>query len=630
MTPKHYYAPSEIYTLGERVKLLFVYGGGVTGTVGYFVFGAVFGTSFSFADFFSSFFLLTTCGVGVDGISSRLFSKGYKMFPATLLPAAVAEQSPASVSVSVFDTVVKHAATAHVKTNITALEYKLYLLLYKKVRDCGLENKKYAIERAEIANFLGGKVAHDRERLTGYFKNLQETTVTWNILGADRKNAKKWKRIESGGAGFISSYKVHEKEVIFEMSEAMKELICDPSIFFSINLQIFKMLEGKFSLRWYEILNVELALAGSNSNTVTTQTYLNNDIRELMGLESNNYSDTKKLMQVCVRNPIKDMLAVVNRYEKMTVEPKYVKQGRKIEGVKFDVTRELLDEARQLSLFEAEAEIQIEAETVAVTDIVETEAVAAGDTEAVEIGDVATGDVVAVEAEAVAAGDTGDESVVKLLKTIFTERVAERRYATIKKDYPEIKDYYSFVKSNIDYCEENNKRHPSNVKNLKGYITDSFKENYANYDEVKYIEEQKKKQEQAERIKNQTEADRLRCEEETKAFEQKHKDEAEILSKELPKYGLDEETDLWQECLKTIEGEVNESTYEMWFHSCGQMFMNKENDAYIIANNQFACDMLDRDFKDIIKKSFEATGADIEYIHIVTFDEMSATFLSKN
>jgi hypothetical protein len=184
-------------------------------------------------------------------------------------------------------------------------------------------------------------------------------------------------------------------------------------------------------------------------------------------------------------------------------------------------------------------------------------------------------------------------------------------------------DFKDLIRENIEYAKRNQKT----AKNFLGYLRTAIDNDYAGY-EAKYQKaalEQAEAEERRKRAEQQAEIDKIKRQEEAEAAERNRQKEREHLSEVLKPY-LTEKSDIWQDCLLAIKKKVGESAFEMWFYLCNQMFIDENQNAYIIVPSEFAAEMM-QIYLNHIKESFTENNIKAAAINLISAGKIEKQFL---
>jgi uncharacterized FlaG/YvyC family protein len=219
----------------------------------------------------------------------------------------------------------------HIKHRISLLQYKYWILLLRELReqfDSGTppdENGFRYVSMNKIETAIG-YVPNKAE----FFKDLlalKNETIAFNVLEKDGQEAKY-------GAGFISEWKITSQRIAFKfpsvLENVMRGLESPKAIFQQLNWDIFNHFSGKYEAIIYKLCRDYVGVGRTPYMTVQ-------EFRDYMGLKPTEYTPFMKLNEWIIKRPSDRINA--SDISDVSISPEYERNGRKILGLRFLVTK---------------------------------------------------------------------------------------------------------------------------------------------------------------------------------------------------------------------------------------------------------------------------------------------------
>jgi len=478
----------------------------------------------------------------------------------------------------------KHTATIHIDTDFTATEHKLMNILYKAAFDAhDWDAKFYYVKLSDIKEFLGRTVM-DRTDIEKNLDRLLTSKISWNIFEQDKKNRDVWNRLSNvGSSTFIArwDHSIESGCIKFSLTEDIKNMIKNPNIFTYIDLNVQKKLKSKYEIKLYELLVDELNR--SRKDETVTRWYNINELYRIFGIPPTSYlNDSRKFNIYCLKSPIKE----ISEHSDLDIKiNNMMKVRNKVVAYNFQIIKKNKDERK---------DEQIELELSPPSP---------------EESDEYTNEM---------EYDVFDE-----LTQIFNSTKTATEIINAAKEKYTYFDFEDLIKENIEYA----KRSQKSVHNFFGYLRMAIENDYAGYEArfQKAAQEQIEAEERLVKAKQQAEVNQKKMLEAEEYQKQIRQEERKRLSDELGPY-LTDMSDIWQNCLKTLESKLSEGTFEMWFRICDQMFMDKDRNAFIIVGHKLAADTMPN-FIDSIEEAFIENNVEVASINLITAAQIKAQFL---
>lgn len=225
-------------------------------------------------------------------------------------------------------------ALIHIKHTITVRQYKYWFLLMKFYREM-LEINEPADERgfrfvpiAKIAEYMGYEP--QKYELKEDFRALRQEPIVVNYLEKDGNSA-------MHEMGFISEYKITSKRIGFKFPSLIDEVIREredvKQLFLMLDWNVFNSFTGKYEAIIYKLCKDYVGIGRTPYFTVQ-------EFREYIGLNPDEYLIFKELNRKTISNPLKNINE--NKIADISVEVEFKRQGRKVIGLHFKITRKQL------------------------------------------------------------------------------------------------------------------------------------------------------------------------------------------------------------------------------------------------------------------------------------------------
>jgi Initiator Replication protein len=219
----------------------------------------------------------------------------------------------------------------HIKHRISLLQYKYWILLLRELREqfeSGVvadENGFRYVPMQKIADAIG--YTPNKSEVFKDFLALKNETIAFNVLEKDGQEAKY-------GAGFISEWKITSQRVSFKFPSVLENVVRDleepKAIFQLLNWSIFNHFSGKYEAVIYKLSKDYVGVGRTPYMTVE-------EFREYMGLKPTEYPVFMKLSEWVIKKPCERINE--SDVSDITVHPDYEREGRKVMGLRFLVSR---------------------------------------------------------------------------------------------------------------------------------------------------------------------------------------------------------------------------------------------------------------------------------------------------
>ena len=186
---------------------------------------------------------------------------------------------------------------------------------------------------SELAAKLGFD-SHNHEHLQGALRALRSFEVQWNILG--KNNKEEW-----GVAGLLAEARIVEGICRYSFSPHLRMKLYNPIMYTKLNLRLQNRFKSQYALILWEVC---FDYFDADRGQGETPFILIEKFRELMGLESDEYSAFAFLNRDVIKPAIKE----INDLTDYHVDIEQKRMGRKVAELKFRITR-----VKQLSIKES-------------------------------------------------------------------------------------------------------------------------------------------------------------------------------------------------------------------------------------------------------------------------------------
>ena len=231
--------------------------------------------------------------------------------------------------------VIKASPAIQIQSRISLLQRRAWNVLlanaYNELPDKDIHSVSM-VELAAKLGFGGG----NQEYLKEVLKSIVDCTVEWNLLNKDNKEV--W-----GAASLLAFVEIEDGICCYQFPHPLRLKLYNPRVYAKLNLRLQNRFTSKYALVLWELCFDYFDIARDRGETpfIPLETY-----RELMGLQTDDYTTFKSLNQWVIKPAIKEINDLTNY--RVEMEPKRV--GRKIGFLKFRITK-VKQVAIQESLF---------------------------------------------------------------------------------------------------------------------------------------------------------------------------------------------------------------------------------------------------------------------------------------
>ena len=313
--------------------------------------------------------------------------------------------------------VIKASPAIQIQSKITHLQRRAWNVLLANAYNELPDRDIHTVSMAELAAKLGYESKND-EYLKGTLEALVDCTVKWNVLDKNKKE-------EWGVASLLGSAAIKEGLCTYSFAAHLRLKLHNPLMYTRLNLRLQNEFRSQYALILWEVCFDYFDVHWGQGETpfIPIATF-----RELLGIESNEYSEFKDLNKKVIKAAIKEINALTDYF--VEVEQKRI--GRKVAELKFRIIK-----VKQLPVQES------------------------------VLPDVE--DLPSVAIELVQANV--DRAVALEIAIAEWEFVLPEKLPT-PGDYP---DFLAYVSEKIEMS-----LYASNVNNTAGYVVDAIRNNYQN------------------------------------------------------------------------------------------------------------------------------------------------------
>ena len=231
--------------------------------------------------------------------------------------------------------VIKASPAIQIQSKISLLQRRAWNVLLANAYNELPDKDIHSVSMVELSAKLGFGDGN-QEYLKEMLRSLVECTVEWNLLNKEKKE-------EWGVASLLAEVRIEEGLCFYQYSHTLRLKLHNPRIYTRLNLRLQNQFTSKYALVLWELCFDYFDTAREQGETpfIPLETY-----RELMGLQTDDYTTFKSLNQWVIKPAIKE----INNLTDYHVEVEQKRLGRKIAELKFRITR-VKQVAIQESLF---------------------------------------------------------------------------------------------------------------------------------------------------------------------------------------------------------------------------------------------------------------------------------------
>ena len=221
------------------------------------------------------------------------------------------------------DEVIKASPAIQVQNKMTLVQRRTWNVLLANAYDELPDKEIHSINMAELVVKLG--LDDNQSYMQEALKSLVDCTVEWNILGKDKKT-------EWGAASLLASAEIKDGVCFYEFPHPLRLKLHNPRVYARLNLRLQNEFSSRYALVLWEICFDYFDRLRDMGETpfIPLETF-----RELMGLETGEYSEFKNLNGAVIKPAINE----INELTSYLVEAEQKRVGRKVALLKFRITR---------------------------------------------------------------------------------------------------------------------------------------------------------------------------------------------------------------------------------------------------------------------------------------------------
>lgn len=193
------------------------------------------------------------------------------------------------------------------------------ILLYNAYPDL-LNKEIHSIRVKDLAESVGFN-SNDYELLKTSLKQLRNIAIEWNVLNNEGKE--KW-----GISSMIAEAQIENGLITYSYPPMLRKLLYNPEIFARIDLRVQKRFSGNYALSLYE--NCYRFKSNGTTGIIPLETW-----KKLIGVET---GGTYEVFKNLNRKIIKPAVEEINAVSDIHVVVEYIKEGKKVVGLKFNIT----------------------------------------------------------------------------------------------------------------------------------------------------------------------------------------------------------------------------------------------------------------------------------------------------
>ena len=220
--------------------------------------------------------------------------------------------------------VIKASPAIQIQGKMTHLQRRAWNVLLANAYNELPHKEIHSVSVAELAAKLGYD-SNDLDYLKETLRALRNYEVEWNILRKDKKQ-------EWGVAGLLASADIKDGICTYAFAPHLRPKLHNPRIYTKLNLRLQNQFKGQYALILWEICFDYFDTDRGQGETpfIPLET-----LRELLGIESDEYPLFPELNRTVLKPALKEINALTNYH--VEVEQKRI--GRKVAELKFRIER---------------------------------------------------------------------------------------------------------------------------------------------------------------------------------------------------------------------------------------------------------------------------------------------------
>ena len=220
--------------------------------------------------------------------------------------------------------VIKASPAIQIQGKITHLQRRAWNVLLANAYNELPDKEIHHVSVAELAAKLGFS-SNNEDYLKDALRELRACEVEWNILG--KNNTEEW-----GVAGLLADARIRDGICRYSFSPQLRLKLHNPRMYTRLNLSLQNLFRSQYALILWEICFDYYDTKREQGETPFIPLEV---FRELMGIESNEYSEFKDLNKKVIKAAIEE----INNLTEYQVEVEYKRIARKVAELKFRIER---------------------------------------------------------------------------------------------------------------------------------------------------------------------------------------------------------------------------------------------------------------------------------------------------
>ena len=220
--------------------------------------------------------------------------------------------------------VIKASPAIQIQGKITHLQRRAWNVLLANAYNELPDKEIHRVSVVELAMKLGFD-SNNHEYLKETLEALVDCTVKWNILGKNKKEI--W-----GAASLLAEVRIEDGICFYQYSHTLRQKLHNPIMYTKLNLRLQNRFKSQYALILWEVcfdyFNVDRGRGEMPFIPIET-------LKELLGVESNEYSEFKDLNKKVIKAAIKE----INDLTDYLVEVEQKRIGRKVAELKFRIIK---------------------------------------------------------------------------------------------------------------------------------------------------------------------------------------------------------------------------------------------------------------------------------------------------
>ena len=220
--------------------------------------------------------------------------------------------------------VIKASPAIQIQGKITHLQRRAWNVLLANAYNELPDKEIHHVSVAELAAKLGFN-SNNEDYLKDALRELRACEVEWNILG--KNNKEEW-----GVAGLLADARIVDGICRYSFSPQLRLKLYNPRMYSRLNLRLQNQFKSQYALILWEVCFDYFDVHWGQGETpfIPIETF-----RELLGVESNEYSAFKDLNKKVIKAAIKE----INDLTDYLVEVEQKRIGRKVAELKFRIIK---------------------------------------------------------------------------------------------------------------------------------------------------------------------------------------------------------------------------------------------------------------------------------------------------